>query len=104
MYFLSAVALEPPAADLPNQLPGNLIKERAAQLRQIGKRKLTDFSSRYVGQQLEVVFEGGGTDGLRKGLSRNYLAVWGDMNVFEPGECRQVQIVGQTAAGLQGEV
>ncbi len=89
-----------PAADLPNQLTGNLIKERAAQLRQIGARKLHDFSKRYLGQRLEVVFEGGDTDGLRKGLSQNYLTVWGDAEVFVPGECRQVKIVGQAATGL----
>jgi threonylcarbamoyladenosine tRNA methylthiotransferase MtaB len=89
-----------PAAELPNQLTGDLIKERAAQLRQIGERKLLDFFSRHVGQRLEVVFEGGDTNGLRKGLSQNYLTVWGNAESFAPGECRQVKIVGQAATGL----
>ncbi|HEY5672496.1 MAG TPA: tRNA (N(6)-L-threonylcarbamoyladenosine(37)-C(2))-methylthiotransferase MtaB [Malonomonas sp.] len=90
-----------PAANLPNQLPGDLIKQRAAILRQLGDQKLRDFSARFVGCQLEVVFEGG-AGRQRKGLSANYLAVMADAIDFSQGDCRSVQIVGQSDQGLLG--
>lgn len=92
-----------PAAALSDQLPGNIIKQRAAQLRQLGEQKLYDFSAKFVGQQLEVVFEGG-SGRSRKGLSANYLVVQADAAVFSAGDCRLLQIIGHSPAGLQGRV
>ena len=92
-----------PAAELPDQLPGNIIKQRAALLRQLGEKKQHDFSARFVGHELEVVFEGGSGE-LRKGLSANYLVVQADATAFTQGDCRLLQIVGHTSAGLHGVV
>ena len=91
-----------PAAKMLNQLPGNIIKERAARLRRIGDWKLVDFSRQFVGKQLEVVFEGGVQNGLRKGLSQNYLAVRCDAVAAEQGETLPVKITGTLDDGLAG--
>lgn len=90
-----------PAAALPDQLPGPVIKQRATLLRQLGEQKLSQFAEGFVGQTLEVVFEGGAGQ-LRKGLSANYLVVQADAAAFAPGDCRLVQIVGHSSAGLYG--
>ncbi|MCK5913601.1 MAG: tRNA (N(6)-L-threonylcarbamoyladenosine(37)-C(2))-methylthiotransferase MtaB, partial [Desulfuromusa sp.] len=65
-----------PAATMADQVSGATIKERAAKLRLIGEKKSHDFLQRFIGSELELVIEGGEVDGLRKGLSRNYLPVW----------------------------
>ncbi len=91
-----------PAAEMKNQLPGNIIKERAAQLRQIGAEKLSAYSEQFIGQTLEVVIEGGEQDGLRKGLAQNYLPVWVAGENLNQGDCLNLRISGQWKDGLKG--
>ncbi|MEA3544135.1 MAG: tRNA (N(6)-L-threonylcarbamoyladenosine(37)-C(2))-methylthiotransferase MtaB, partial [Thermodesulfobacteriota bacterium] len=93
-----------PAATMPGQVSGTIIKERAALLRQIGEKKHLNFSQRFIDSELELVIEGGGTDGLRKGLSHNYLAVWVPATSVDPGVIVRVKIVGLCKDGLVGEV
>ena len=91
-----------PAADMPDQISGSVIKDRAAQLRQIGIEKNKCFAQQFVGSELEIVIEGGGADGLRKGISRNYLPVWVSATAVEPGELRRVKITDVYKDGLIG--
>ena len=93
-----------PAATMSDQVPGTVIKERAAVLRQIGEHKNLNFAQRFIGSQLEVVIEGGEVDGLRKGLSQNYLPVWVPAASAKPGELLRVKVTGQSMEGLIGEV
>ena len=65
-----------PAATMPQQLAGELIRARAARLRMLGMDKNRSFQERFLGRRLELIIEGGGQAGWRKGLSRNYLPVW----------------------------
>ena len=64
-----------PAAALPGQVPGNVAKERAAQLRALGEEKQQAFAGCFVGCDMQVVVEGGRQEGLCKGLTENYLQV-----------------------------
>ncbi len=89
-----------PAAEMPSQLPGNIIKDRAATLREIGDRKLKSFSSRFVGKVLEVVIEGGGQ---AKGLSENYLSIRVEASSLKQGDCLSVRVVDFAEDGLRGE-
>jgi len=93
-----------PAADMPDQVPGEIIKERAAVLRQIGIEKNQCFARKFIGSELQIVIEGGGADGMRKGLSQNYLPVWVPAASAEPGELLQVKITGEYRDGLKGLV
>lgn len=68
-----------PAATMSGQVPGVVIKERAAQLRELGEKKHREFAQSFIGRTLEVVVERGAGRGIRRGLTRNYL------NVFFPG-------------------
>jgi threonylcarbamoyladenosine tRNA methylthiotransferase MtaB len=63
------------AAAMSGHLPGDVKKARAERLRLLGENKLTAFAARFVGRELGVVVEGGGRDGLLKGLAGNYLEV-----------------------------
>jgi len=77
---------------MPDQLSGSIIKQRAAQLRRLGKVKLYDFSHRFIGSELDIVIEAGESDGLRKGLSENYLSVAVPAEIAEPGKMIRVKI------------
>lgn len=92
-----------PAAELKGQLPGDVIKDRAARLRKIGERKLAEYAAQFVGQSLEIVIEGGGADGRKKGLSQNYLPVWVDADGLVQGDCLKVIITATSSGVLSGE-
>ncbi len=83
-----------PAATMPGQLDGHVIKERAALLRRIGKEKFTQYLQRFVGAELTLVVEGGQKDGWRKGLSENYLSVLVDAGRANAGERLKVKVAG----------
>jgi len=94
-----------PAATMPGQLPGDVIRERAARLRELGEAKLAAFASGFVGSTLEVVVEGGrdGEGGLCRGLSRNYLAVRFAGEEGLAGRRLELRITGAGPDGLRGE-
>ena len=81
-----------PAATMPDQLSGTIIKQRAAQLRQLGEEKLHNFSRRFIGSELDIVIEAGESDGLRKGLSENYLSIAVPAENAKPGKMIRVKI------------
>ena len=93
-----------PAAELKEQLPGNIIKQRAAKLREIGERKLTDYADGFIGQTLDIVIEGGVTNGQKKGLAANYLQVHVAADGVEQGDLIPVKITKSCAGILTGEI
>jgi len=92
-----------PAADMPDQVSGEVMKQRAAGLRKIGTETNQNFARKFIGSDLEIVIEGGEADGLRKGLSRNYLPVWIPVTSATPGELLRVKITGLYKDGLIGD-
>ncbi len=92
-----------PAAKMPGQLPPPLIKERAALLREIGQEKGRRFARRFVGRTLEVVVEGGGRRGERRGLSRNYLTVSFPGGGELAGGRLEVRVLAEEDGLLRGE-
>ncbi len=93
-----------PAATMPDQVPGAIIKERAALLREIGERKYLQFIQRFIGETLELVIEGGEANGYRKGLSDNYISVLVPACLADPGDLLRVKVVGLSNGDLIGEV
>lgn len=69
-----------PAATMPGQVNGAVIRERAQMLRRLSDRKKRAFYQSFLGRDLQVLVQGREPDGLLKGLSRNYIPV------FLPGE------------------
>jgi len=64
-----------PAAALPNRVPGDLARCRAAELSRLGRDKAAAFAHSQVGRCLEVLTEAVSTAGLWEGWSDNYLRV-----------------------------
>lgn len=64
------------AADMKEQIPGNIIKERAESLRNIATEKKRGFLARQSGRELQVLVQGfDETSGVCNGISRNYITV-----------------------------
>ena len=80
-----------PAADMPEQVSGEVSRGRAEILRLLAADKHQAFARRFLGHCLEVVVEGGSKEGQLKGISRNYL----DIRFAGPGELagRTVDII-----------
>jgi len=93
-----------PAATMPDQLSGTIIKQRAAHLRKIGELKLHHFAQQFIGSELDIVIEGGENGGLRKGLSANYLSVAVPTKSVKSGQLVRVTIAGIHRDGLIGEL
>lgn len=91
-----------PAATMPDQVAPEVIKERAAQLRDLGSAKLEVFTRRFIGQELEVVVEGGSKGGILRGVSSNYLSIRFPGDVALVGKAVVVRLVGIDSAGARG--
>ena len=63
------------AAGFSQQVPGGVIKERAARLRCLGEAKEKQYMNRYIGKTLEVIVEGKSGERMCRGLAPNYLKV-----------------------------
>ncbi len=93
-----------PAARMPDQVSGAVMKNRSTLLREIGQRKYQHYIKRFIGSSLDLVVEGGVVDGLRKGLSQNYLPIWIPDESAQPGQSCSAHIEGVFKDGLMGSV
>src|SRR6185437_14717078 len=92
------------AADLPNQVPHELKRERMERLVELVQRIQLERAQRFVGRTMEVLVEGPSRtdpDKLR-GRTRHNKTV-NFPGVARPGELAQVEITGATSTTLAGE-
>ncbi len=75
------------AASMSDQILPKIIKERSKILRDLGRKKKIEFSSRFIGQKLEVLVENN-----FKGTSRNYLSVKLVKDKYNKGELIDVMV------------
>jgi len=92
-----------PAATMPDQAPGAVVRERAAALRRLSERKKRAYHEQFVGKDLMVLVQEKKKEGMVKGLSRNYIPVLlaGDDNVINREI--SVRITGTGKDLLKGE-
>jgi len=66
-----------PAAEMPDQVPENIKKERNKILTNLAKEKNLEFRQKFLGKELEVLFEFARDKktGMLKGLSDNFITV-----------------------------
>lgn len=64
-----------PAAVMPEQVPGAVVKERVRRLLRLSEEKREAFHRRFVGRELETLILHPREDGLMEGLTRNYISV-----------------------------
>ena len=93
-----------PAAEMKDQVPGNLVKERAAKLREIGERKLAEFANGFVGKKLQIIVEGGDHDGEKRGLSQYYLPVHFTADSVKQGDLLEVKVSTAEGGILYGNI
>lgn len=93
-----------PAATMAGQLSGDLIKARAARMRDIGQEKEEAFSRRFIGTLAEVVVEGGIRGKTCRGVTRNYLGVRFEGSEDLAGKAVPVRIEKWTEKGLEGSL
>ena len=93
-----------PAAEMTDQVPGDVARDRAAKIRALGEEKNRAFAAAFVGRTLEVVVEGTKVDGRHKGLSRNYLSVYLDGPEGLEGKMVEVRVDDASSAGLEGRL
>ncbi len=93
-----------PAAHLPDVIPAEERKARAARLRALGETLAATYRDRFIGQTLPVLWERRNRAGLWQGLTDTYLTVYSDdprdlYNVITPTELLSAQ-----GDGLYGQV
>ena len=93
-----------PAATMPDQVPGDVIKERARVLRQIGDEKYQRYLEQFVGRTVDLVIEGGESHGRRKGLSQHYLPVWVPAERTRQGQFVKAVVTGCSEQGLNADL
>jgi len=93
-----------PAASMPGQLSGDVVKQRAARLRALGERKLQGYAASFIGRTMAVSVEGGGKGRQRRGLTENYLNVTFTGPADLAGRMVEVRITSAEVGQLQGEL
>ena len=92
------------AADLPGQIPPQVIKQRAEQLRTIAAEKKAVFLARQVGAELQVLVQGFvESTGICSGISRNYVTVKfpGNKNMINTEQTVKIEAIdGESARGM----
>jgi len=64
------------AARMPDHLPGDLVRQRAQELRALSDTLLSSYRRNFIGRTLPVLWEkGSDKEGRRTGLTPNYLEV-----------------------------
>jgi threonylcarbamoyladenosine tRNA methylthiotransferase MtaB len=97
-----------PAVNLPNPVPSKVARERSAAMRGVLAESAQAFRQRFIGQRMEVLWEGASTYNtqgwLMEGLTDNYLrvTVWSKENLWN--EFSQVELKEVQAEGLFGEI
>jgi len=92
------------AADLPDQVPHELKRERMERLVELVQRIQLERAQRFVGRTMEVLVEGPSRtdpDKLRGRTRQNKTVNF--PGVARPGELAQVEITGATSTTLAGE-
>lgn len=87
-----------PAATMTDQVPGDVAKQRAAELRAIGERKAREYRQQFVGQYLDVVLESRTKNEQWQGTSAEYLTV-----IVADSEGCAGQLVGVEITEEQGD-
>lgn len=93
-----------PAANMVDQVPGDISKKRAEELRCLADTKHADYAQGFIGVELEVVVESATKSGLLKGVSKNYLDVRFSAGEDMKGQCVIVRPVSMQGKSLLAEI
>ena len=81
-----------PAADFPNQVSEDVKKERAHRLQELSDESALNYRKKFIGKELEVVWEAPDATGQAIGWSSEYLRVYGKGGVEERRSIGKVKV------------
>ncbi len=93
-----------PAARMDGQVPAPVLRERAARMRSLGEDLAARFRRRFIGREMEVLWERRRRDGLWHGLTDNYLQVVTACPANLHNRITRTRLVGEKDGFLTGEV
>lgn len=86
-----------PSAAMPEQVRGDVTRERNRLLRELAARKKREFQEQFIGRALETITLTNSENGRTEGLTDNYQKVWIE------GRLEANQLVGVAVEGIEGE-
>ena len=92
------------AVKLANQVPIAVARERAKILADLSRLKRLAFAERYIGSTVSVLFESGSTDGLRLGVTPNFLKVGVPSTLDLTNHLKEVRIIGASDRWALGQL
>ena len=93
-----------PAATMSDQVPGDVAKQRAAQLRAISERKHQDYARSFIGKTVDVIVEHSTDGAMQKGMTRHYLPVSFHACNVQAGSLVEVELESYGTDGLVGRL
>ena len=86
-----------PSASMPNQIRGDVTRERNRILRELAARKKREFQEQFIGRELEAITLTNFENGRTEALTDNYQKLWVEGKL----EANQLAIV--EVGGIEGE-
>ncbi|MGQ9467180.1 MAG: tRNA (N(6)-L-threonylcarbamoyladenosine(37)-C(2))-methylthiotransferase MtaB [Anaerolineae bacterium] len=93
-----------PAARMDGRVSEPVLRERAARMRALGEQMAAAFRRRFLGQEMEVLWERRRQDGLWHGLTDNYLQVVTESPTDLHNRITRTRLVDCWGTALKGQV
>jgi len=92
------------ATKLPDQVPVGVARKRAKEFADLSRLKRLAFSERYIGSTVSALFESGEWEGLKLGVTANFLKVGVRSQLDLSNHIRAVRIVGTSDRWALGQL
>jgi threonylcarbamoyladenosine tRNA methylthiotransferase MtaB len=92
------------AARSPDQVPIAVARQRAKTLAELSRLKRLAFAEQYIGSTVSVLFESGATDGIRLGVTPNFLKVGVPSSIDLANRLKEVRIIGTSDRWALGQL
>jgi threonylcarbamoyladenosine tRNA methylthiotransferase MtaB len=92
------------ATKLPDHVPITIARQRAKILADLSRLKRLAFAQQYIGSTVPVLFESGIMDGVRVGMTGNFLKVGVSSHRDLTNELREIQIIGASDRWAVGQL
>lgn len=93
------------AENMTGQLDGNVKDKRSKILMDLNKKNESDFNKKFLGRELDVLFEGNVRNGLAEGYAPNYIKVQVPSNGLDlSGKILKVKIIEALEETVLGEI
>lgn len=91
-------------AQMPNHVSDKVKKERSQRMLALAKESACNFSQRFLGRTMLVLWEKQSGDGLWSGLTDNYIKVYTRSNGDLTNKLLPVKLVEARGDGMWGEI